>query len=363
MTTLADPLTFEHGPAMPNRIMLAPLTNEQSHDDGTLSDAEFHWLTMRARGGFGLTMTCAAHVQQQGQGFKGQLGIFADRHLDGLMRLADAINEQGGLSAVQLHHAGMRSKRELTHMDVVSPWDDEAKGVRAMTTAEVEDSIDAFAAAACRAERAGFHGVEIHGAHGYLVAQFLNADRNLREDGYGGSYEGRTRFLKSIIAEIRARTGASFQLGLRLSPERYGVTLGQARRLAGEVMAEGLLDYLDMSLWDVFKLPAEEEALPADQRGKPLIAHFTELPRGKTRLGVAGKVMTSKDALACLSMGADFVLVGKGAVLHHDFARRALSDAEFRPIPGPVSAEYLASEGLSPGFIRYMAQWPDIITL
>lgn len=83
-TSLFQPLTFVHGPSMKNRLMLAPLTNLQSHVDGTLSDDEYHWLTLRAKGGFGLTMTCATHVQQVGQGFPGQLGIWSDDHLPGL---------------------------------------------------------------------------------------------------------------------------------------------------------------------------------------------------------------------------------------------------------------------------------------
>ena len=82
--------------------MLAPLTNCQSHDDGVLSDDEFHWLTMRAEGGFGLTMTCAAHVQARGQGFPGQLGIFHDKHLEGHRHLAGRINELGSISVCQL---------------------------------------------------------------------------------------------------------------------------------------------------------------------------------------------------------------------------------------------------------------------
>jgi 2,4-dienoyl-CoA reductase-like NADH-dependent reductase (Old Yellow Enzyme family) len=88
MTHLLQPLSFSHGPDMKNRFMLAPLTNQQSHEDGRLSDEEFYWLTMRAKGGFGLTMTCASHVQENGKGFSGQLGIWSDNHMDGLQRLA-----------------------------------------------------------------------------------------------------------------------------------------------------------------------------------------------------------------------------------------------------------------------------------
>ncbi len=98
MSSLFSPLDFKRGPSMKNRFMLAPLTNLQSHEDGVLSDEEFHWLTMRAKGGFGLTMTCAAHVQEIGQGFKGQLGIFVDKHIEGLALLAATIKAEGSVA-------------------------------------------------------------------------------------------------------------------------------------------------------------------------------------------------------------------------------------------------------------------------
>src|ERR1039457_4507459 len=113
MTHLLDPLSFSHGPTMKNRFMLAPLTNQQSHADGRLSDEEYRWLTMRAEGGFGLTMTCASHVQAVGQGFPGQLGCFDDRHNAGLSRLADGIKRHRSVAMVQLHHGGRRSPADL----------------------------------------------------------------------------------------------------------------------------------------------------------------------------------------------------------------------------------------------------------
>jgi 2,4-dienoyl-CoA reductase-like NADH-dependent reductase (Old Yellow Enzyme family) len=104
MSTPFDAVTFLHGPAMKNRFMLSPLTNQQSNADGTLSDDEERWLTMRAAGGFGMTMTCASHVDPIGQGFPGQLGCFSDDHLPGLTRLAAGIRAQGSVAIVQLHH-------------------------------------------------------------------------------------------------------------------------------------------------------------------------------------------------------------------------------------------------------------------
>src|ERR1700735_2751148 len=146
---LFEPLSLAHGQAMKNRFMLAPLTNEQSHPDGRLSEEGFRWLTMRAEGGFALTMTCAMHVQAVRQGFGGQLGIFGDQHLEGLTRLASAIKARGSIAAAQLHHAGKRAPKHLVGTSVC-PSDDEKTGARALSLAEVEKLRDDFVAAATR---------------------------------------------------------------------------------------------------------------------------------------------------------------------------------------------------------------------
>lgn len=357
MTTarLFEPLTLAHGPALKNRFMLAPLTNTQSHPDGRLSDEEFHWLTLRAEGGFGLTMTCAAHVQAVGQGFPGQLGVFGDQHLEGLKRLARAIKAKGSLSAVQLHHAGNRSPRELVGQ-AVCPSDDPKSGARALTAAEIDGLRDSFVAAARRAETAGFDGVEIHGAHGYILAEFLSAEINHRTDAYGGSIENRARIIFEIIDGVRAVTRPDFQLGLRLSPERFGLKLAEIRDVAGEVLRQGKIDYLDMSLWDVAKEPNEPE-----HQGRTLMSFFTDLPRGQVRLGAAGKVMTAAEAAGVLEAGCDFVVIGRAAILRHDFPERVRRDPAYRSPATPVTIEHLANEGLSPPFIKYMRQWPGFV--
>ncbi|WP_194745389.1 NADH:flavin oxidoreductase [Thermaurantiacus tibetensis] len=352
----AEPLQLRRGPAWRNRLALAPLTNMQSNADGTLSQAEFRWLAMRAEGGFGLVMTCASHVLPGGQAFPGQLGIWSDAHVEGLARLADAIRAAGAASAVQLHHGGRRADPKLTGETPVSPFACPETGARALTQAEIAEVIAAFAAAARRAEAAGFDGVELHGAHGYLLGAFLDSERNLRDDGWGGDFEGRARIFGEVVAAVRAATGPAFQLGLRLSPERFGVRLAEARALAAQLFASGLLDWLDLSLWDVTKAP-EEEAYA----GTRLIDHFTDLPRHGTALGVAGKILSAARAAECLARGADFVLIGRGAILHHDFAARALADPGFAARPLPVSRAVLAEEGLSPPFIAYMETWPGFV--
>lgn len=355
MAGLFEPLSLAHGPAWNNRFMLAPLTNQQSHADGRLSDDEHRWLAKRATGGFGLTMTAAAHVQAVGQGFAGQLGIFEDAQLDGLTRLAAAIRGEGSVSSVQLHHAGNRSPAELVGTPVC-PSDDPKTGARGLTLDEVRRLRDDFIVAAKRAENAGFDGVEVHGAHGYILTQFLSADINRRDDIYGGNLDNRARLLVEIVDGIRSACRADFQIGLRLSPERFGLKLGEIRGVAGIFLREAAIDYLDLSLWDVAKEAVEEE-----HKGRPLLDWFTDLPRGNVKLGAAGKIMSGADARAVIAAGCDFAVIGRGAILRHDFPARVRADPDFVSPPLPVTAQHLADEGLGTAFIDYMSGWPGFV--
>lgn len=146
MTSLHEPLALRRGPALRNRLALAPLTNTQSHADGTLSDDEIGWLTARARGGFGLVVTAAAYVQRSGLAWAGQLGVASDDHLPGLTRLADGLRAAGAVSAVQLHHGGIRADAAASGEPAVAPFDDARSGARALTTGEVEQLVADFAA-------------------------------------------------------------------------------------------------------------------------------------------------------------------------------------------------------------------------
>jgi 2,4-dienoyl-CoA reductase-like NADH-dependent reductase (Old Yellow Enzyme family) len=121
-------------------------------------------------------------------------------------------------------------------------------------------------------------------------------------------------------------------------------------------MTEGLIDYLDMSLWDVRKAPMDEAFA-----GQSLISVFTGLDRGAVRLGVAGKVMSTADAEWCLEQGCDFVLIGRGAILHHDWPKLAAAVPGFTPIALPVTRAHLAAEGLSEKFITYMNGWKGFV--
>ena len=355
MTRLTDPLTFSHGPAMKNRFMLAPLTNRQSYEDGRISQEEFHWLTMRAQGGFGLTMTCASHVQAIGKGFPGQLGIWSDEHIAGLTRLVGATHSHQSIAISQLHHAGMRSPKEIIGEAAVCPSNDEKTGARALLRSEVKQLIEDFISAAVRAEKSGFDGVELHGAHSYILCQFFSSEINRRDDEYGGDLENRSRILFEIIDGVRSRCGKDFILGVRLSAERFGIKLNDSVQIAQRLMSEDNIDFLDMSLWDVFKEP-EEEA----HQGRTLMSFFTELDRHNTRLGVAGKIRTPREAEATLAAGADWIMLGRAAMLQHDFPNRYKANPSFRPVEMPVTRKYLESEGISKKFQGYIeGRWPE----
>lgn len=348
MTALMTPLSFNHGPDMKNRFMLAPLTNCQSHDDGVLSDNEFHWLTLRAQGGFGLTMTCAAHVQRIGQGFPGQLGVWGDHHLAGLTRLAAEIKSHDSIAICQLHHAGMRAPKELTGEQPVCPSDNEKTGARALSLDETQQLVEDFVAAAARSEKAGFDGVEIHGAHGYILGQFFSATINQRQDQYGGELENRFRILFEIMAGIRARCSNNFMLGVRLSPERFGMQLPEMLAIAQRLLQDDRLDFLDMSLWDSFKDPVD-----SNYAGKSLLEHFAALDRGSVRLGVAGNIKTPEQAEQAMATGIDWIMLGQAGILNHDYPDQYSRNARFVPASVPVSRAHLAQEGLSETFIEY----------
>jgi 2,4-dienoyl-CoA reductase-like NADH-dependent reductase (Old Yellow Enzyme family) len=324
--------------------------------DGTLSEDEYHWLTKRAQGGFALTMTCAAHVQAVGQGFPGQLGVFSDHHLEGLTRLADGIKLHGSVSMVQLHHAGMRSPAELISESPLCPSDNEETGARAMTTEEVEQLGEDFVSAAVRAEKAGFEGVEIHGAHGYILAQFLSGKINQRQDQYGGSLENRGRLIRDIIDGVRARCSKDFILGLRLSPERFDVELGDMLAFTQTILSDGKIDFLDLSLWDVFKEPQQEEF-----KGRTLLSYFTDLDRGNVALGIAGKLRTPEEIRQAMEANIDFILLGRAAILHHDYPLQMQADNDFQPVTNPVSPEHLRNEGLGEVFVDYMRTWKGFV--
>jgi 2,4-dienoyl-CoA reductase-like NADH-dependent reductase (Old Yellow Enzyme family) len=343
------------GHRLKNRMILAPLTNLQSHPDGTASDDDLAWIARSASNGYSMVMTCAANIQAIGQAFPGQLGVYDDKHMPGLARMADVIKQHGSVSSIQLHHGGMRGGLNQTATPV-GPSANAVYGARALSTDEVRILRDDFITAAKRAERAGFDGVEVHAAFGWILSQFLSPTLNQRIDQYGGSPENRARLIFEIIDGIRASAGANFQIGLRLSMERYGMRLEDIRAVADHALKAKQIDYLDLAPWDTDKIVAE-----GPYRGQKLLDLFTSLPRGNIPVGASGKIMSAAKAASVLAAGCDFVMIGRAAILKNDFPAQAIRDPNYQPPSLPVTEEYLRGEGLSSTFIQYMRQWDGFV--
>lgn len=352
---LFKPLSLLHGPAMRNRFMLAPLTNQQSEHGGFASEFDQEWINQVAQGGYGLMQTCATHVEASGIAFDRQLGIFNDAHLPGLTQMADSIRKGGGLSAVQLHHAGHRANPLLG--GIPAPASDyTVPGIRALSTEQVERIRDSFIAGAKRAEIAGFDGVAVHGAFGWILSEFMSPEFNDRTDKYGGSVENRARLTIEVIEGIRSACGPHFQIGWRLSVERYGLLLEELREITAEILDRELIDYLDLALWDCAQIVQDGRF-----KGQSMLSIFTELPRRGVRVGTAGKIMSAQRAGQLLDEGCDFVLIGRAGILQRDFPLQVMADP-FYDSPGlPVAAEYLRQGGLSERFINHMRGWQSFV--
>ena len=355
MTSLFDPLVFRTGLTASNRIVLAPLTNMQSNADGSLGDDELRWLTSRADGGYGVVMTCAAHVARDGQGWPGELGVFDDALLPGLATLAASLHDRGTAAFVQIFHGGVRADRNVTG---VQPWSaSEGDGARAATEDDIHRAIGEFADAAERSRRAGFDGVEIHGAHGYLFTQFLSATQNRRTDDWGGPLSHRARLLRETLRAVRARVGASFTVGVRLSPEDFGnargLDLDESIQTA-RWLAEDGADFIHLSLW--------QSLLPTTKRPD---AHAIPLFRAAlpddVRMLAAGAIWTRAEAERVLELGADAVVLGRSAIANADWPRRAV-DPAWEPRRPPVTIESLCDSGLSRRFAESMRRFKGFVS-
>ena len=344
------PLAFRCGKISKNRFILAPLTNQQSHEDGTLSAEESHWLAARAKGGFGIVMTCAAFVSTDGIGFQGQLGIRPELNADPHLMLNTQIHEQGGLSLVQLYHGGSRADSTRTNGNPVAPMADESRGVKQLTPQHIQQIQQQFVEGALLAQQWGYDGVQLHAAHGYLLCDFLSVS-NQRSDGYGGSLENRSRLLLDLVRQVREQCGESFLISVRLSPERFGIQPEEIMIVAQALLDTRMVDLLDWSLWDVYK----------EVDGQPLLDRILSLDYGNTKNSVAGKLMSSHTVRDVLQRGTDAVAIGRGAILHHDFPTLCREDA-FTCRSLPVSVETLLDEGLSMKFIDYMRRWKDFVS-
>jgi len=234
-----------------NRIVMPPMATGFASDDGSVTDRLIAYYEERAKSGPGLIIVEITCIDSPvGRGLATQINIDDDRFIPGLARLARAIKQHGVRAAIQLHHAGRQTSSRVTGFKPVAPSPipgRDGEMPKELTVDEIKRLVECFAQGARRAREAGFDGVEIHGAHGYLVSQFLSPLSNKREDEYGGSVENRARFLVEIIKAVRSKVGHGFPLWCRLSAVEMniegGITLEETKvvaRLAQEAGVDAI---------------------------------------------------------------------------------------------------------------------------
>lgn len=237
-----------------NRVVMPPMVTRYASDDGFVTERTKDYYEARARGGAGLVIVEATYVHRQGWAFANQLGISDDKFIPKLKELTDVVHKHGAKIAVQIHHGGREAKSTVNGLQPVSssPLPGLAgETPREMTVEEIAETVAYFADAAVRAQKAGFDGVELHGAHGYLIDQFLLPTANKRTDEYGGDVRRRARFLLEVIAAVKEAVGEDYPVWCRIDGKEYGVeglTLKDAQETA-RMAEEAGLSALHISAW------------------------------------------------------------------------------------------------------------------
>ncbi len=223
MAELFDPITIG-GMRLPNRAVRSATYENRCDAEGKVTEEMIRFYTQLAQGEIGLIITGNAMVHPWGLTAPNALGIYSDDHLPGLTRLAQVFLEQGIHAVVQLSHGGRQTLPDLIGgREVLAPSAVFSRAMKLtpkeMSSKEIKEIIEAFVTAAERAQKAGFHGVQLHGAHGYLLSNFLSPFSNTRTDDFGRSTEGRTKIIVEIFNRIQARCGKEFPILIKLNSE------------------------------------------------------------------------------------------------------------------------------------------------
>ncbi len=236
--------------ALRNRIVMAPMLSRLCDPDGIVSQKLIDYYAERAKGGAGMIIVEYCYIdEKESKANQGQLGVYSDQLIAGLGDLAEAIQEWGAKAILQICHGGRSTSARYMGRQPIAPSampGYTGEMAREMTPGEIEAVMESFAEGARRAKTAGFDGVELHGTHGYLMAQFLSPYTNRRTDIYG---KDRALFALQTLDRIRAKVGPDFPVGYRMSGEEFiegGITLEEARAFAGRMEEKGI-DYLHVS--------------------------------------------------------------------------------------------------------------------
>lgn len=330
------------------------MTRVSAGEDGTATDTMARYYERFALGGFGLVVTEGIYTDRAfAQGYLHQPGITDDGQAQAWRPVVDAVHRHGARLVAQLMHAGAISQGNRFRDATVGPSAVQPKGHQmefyygkgaypmpaAMTEEQIADAIEGFAASAARALEAGFDGVEIHGANGYLVDQFLTDYANLRDDRWGGNTRQRTTLVRAVFEAVRARVGAGVPVGVRIS---QGKVNDFTHKWAGrEQDAEIIFGTLAEAGAGYIHVTEHKAWEPAFEGGRDSLVALARRYAPDVPLIVNGGVLDAAQAREIMAAGADIVALGKAALANPDFPARIRSTREvaaFDPsILGPVA--------------------------
>ncbi|MBA0045199.1 flavin oxidoreductase [Mycobacteroides sp. LB1] len=321
------PITLNSGGVLRNRFILAPMTTNASDPDGQASESELGYLARRAATGFGAVVTSCAYVHPDGRSWHG-IGAVDDRHLTSLSAVADAARGTDGTGILQIYDGGRIALPELAGPQgirapsAIPSARPNAQTPRELSDAEVRELIAAFGTSAGLGIRAGFDGVEIHGANHYLVHQFFSPRANQRDDEWGGDLDRRMQFPLQVAREVRAAVGPGVIIGFRLTPfesEAGGYTLDESTCLADRLADEGI-DYIHISMDDFRRnspQPEDRDWTKTRERveSRNPIAAISAVVEGRCAVVASGGIRTMDDTRDAITAGADLLAIGRAALI------------------------------------------------
>ncbi|MWD37925.1 NADH:flavin oxidoreductase [Escherichia coli] len=333
--SLFSPFMLTEKIKLRNRIVMAPMTTWSANPDGTISEQELEFYKRRSQN-VGLVITGCTYVTPSGIGFTHEFAAYDDRFINSLEKLAAAAKSGGAPAILQIFHAGNKAIPELVpNNDVISASASNVKSgdfmkrvvqSREMTENEIQETIRAFGDVTKRAIKAGFDGIELHGAHGFLLQNFFSPLFNQRNDRWGGDLEGRMRFPLAVLQEVKnvvyEYATKPFAIGYRISPEEPvtgGLRLEDTYKLLDRLISSGI-SYIHTSLVSI------NDSYPVESPNGPrtielILNHIA----GRVPVIAAGKIRTPSQAQEAISAGLPLVAIGKGLVINPEWVTLAES--------------------------------------
>lgn len=340
MNTLFSEITIK-SLKIKNRIVMPPMvTFDYLEDEGLVTEEHIKHYEERAKGGVGLIVVEATCVSVNGRLSNKQLRLWSDEYIDGLSKITEVCHKYGSKTLLQIHHAGLNSPKSASE-DIVAPsdyegisnFDKSTISARALTIDEIHSIQKDFIAAAIRAKKAGFDGVELHGAHGYLISQFLSPIINKRDDSYGGSLVKRANFATEIITGIREALGEDFIIACRMGfnePNlQTSIEIAKLFEKTGVDLLHVSSGMFGPSEVDSADLPE----IPQDFNYNHIVYGGTEIKKNiNIPVIVVNGIKTPEQASYLVENNlADFVAIARGLLVDEEWANKAEKNEPVAP--------------------------------